>query len=394
MNNAIYTILLLFFTLFITVRTEAQDTTGSFIFHGTVLGEDTGFVHLYYLNKTGNFIEDSVQLNKGNFSFAGLISEPTRAVFTGKIKSRSVDDSNYTEVFLEPFEMAVIANANDFKHVHITGSKTQAEYEKLNELKEPIRKEEELLSSAFINNRSALEKDKSNATLLARDDSIREEFKPFNERLNRIDYEFIAANPASYISAYLLFYSLRNLSPDSSKMFYDAFSELVKNSQHGKMINKEIERKQNGLPGMKAENFSFADINGEKLSLFSLKKNGYIILDFWASWCRPCRESAPHLLSLYNKYHLKGLKVIAVAIKDDKVAWKQAIKKDNTGIWHQVLDTGKAEKDIADLYGISGIPVKILIDKNGIIVGRYEGYDSKDNDGELEKKLAELIVNK
>ena len=123
-----------------------------------------------------------------------------------------------------------------------------------------------------------------------------------------------------------------------------------------------------------------------------------MLLDFWASWCVPCRKGNPHLLSLYANYKDKGLEIIGIS-DDDKNpdAWKKAIEKDGIGVWKHVLrgmkqtPEGRADRStsISDQYGTSTLPTKILIDPQGIIIGRY-GADGETDDA-LDKKLAELF---
>jgi thiol-disulfide isomerase/thioredoxin len=144
---------------------------------------------------------------------------------------------------------------------------------------------------------------------------------------------------------------------------------------------KEIQNLQSGSPGSKAFAFAKKDINGQDLSLAEYNGKKYVLLDFWASWCVPCRKGNPHLLSLYSKYKDKGLEIIGIADDDSaQAAWKRAVEQDKIGVWKHVLrglkrtSTGyDRSEDTSEGYGIHSLPTKILIDKNGIIIGRYGG---------------------
>ena len=121
-------------------------------------------------------------------------------------------------------------------------------------------------------------------------------------------------------------------------------------------------------------------------------KGKFVLLDFWASWCLPCRESNPHLIELYKRYHKAGFDVIAIAEDDDAVtSWKKAIQKDGTALWHNVLSGRKGNKSspnsITYKFSIGALPTKILIDKNGTIIGRYTEADEK----AMDEKLAAIF---
>jgi thiol-disulfide isomerase/thioredoxin len=105
---------------------------------------------------------------------------------------------------------------------------------------------------------------------------------------------------------------------------------------------------------------------GDSLSLLQFRGR-YVLLDFWASWCKPCRAGNPELITLYNKYKEKGIEFVGIADDngtEDK--WKSAVAKDNVKIWRHVLD-----KKVGDAYAVHSIPLQILIDPNGIIIGRF-----------------------
>ncbi|MNE72996.1 Thiol-disulfide oxidoreductase ResA [compost metagenome] len=122
-----------------------------------------------------------------------------------------------------------------------------------------------------------------------------------------------------------------------------------------------------------------------------------MLLDFWASWCAPCRKGNPHLISLYSKYKDKGLEIIGISDDDSNLAaWKKAVEQDKIGIWKHVLRglkrTSKGydkSEDISEPYAIHSLPTKILVDKNGVIIGRYGG--GGENDEAMDKKLAEIF---
>jgi thiol-disulfide isomerase/thioredoxin len=111
----------------------------------------------------------------------------------------------------------------------------------------------------------------------------------------------------------------------------------MQQSGPGKEIAKEIDQLRSGSPGSIAKDFSATDLNGRKFTLSDLKGK-YILIDFWASWCVPCRKSMPHVKELYARYKDKGLEIIGVSDDDNnQAAWKKAVDKDGTGIWHNVL---------------------------------------------------------
>jgi len=133
------------------------------------------------------------------------------------------------------------------------------------------------------------------------------------------------------------------------------------------------------------------DAHGNLLTL-SAFRGKYVLLDFWASWCVPCRHSHPHLINLYNKYKDKGFDIIGIASDMGREAvWKEAIEKDNVGIWHHVLEgekkaASKNDSDsISNQYGVAALPTKILIDPKGKIIGRYTGDGGNELDIELSK---------
>jgi peroxiredoxin len=127
------------------------------------------------------------------------------------------------------------------------------------------------------------------------------------------------------------------------------------------------------------------NVNGENISLKSLKGK-VVILDFWASWCGPCRGTNAELVKLYKKYKAKGVEIYSVSIDEDIVAWKKAIKKQKI-TWLQVNDPGNWDSKTARAWGIEAIPATFIIDKKGII--RNGNLDGKELIKEIDKLLAE-----
>jgi thiol-disulfide isomerase/thioredoxin len=146
-----------------------------------------------------------------------------------------------------------------------------------------------------------------------------------------------------------------------------------------------------GQPGSQAANFTATDINGKSVRLNDFKGK-YILLDFWASWCVPCRQASPHLLGLYHKYNAKGFDIIGISDDDTRLQqWHNAVKTDSTAMFHQILrGAGKKSatnaRDLHKAYNIQSLPTKILVDPSGKIIGRYGDNDTTTDD-DLDKVL-------
>jgi peroxiredoxin len=207
---------------------------------------------------------------------------------------------------------------------------------------------------------------------------------PFKEKLRIIELSFVVKNPNSYISGRKLWEQTRFTSIDSISLLYSALSKNIRESVHGKQIALLLK----GQPGFAASDFTKTNSIGKMISLASFKGKNIVLLDFWATWCQPCRANNPHLIELYNKYKKSGFEIIGIADDDERQnEWKQAIKMDNTGKWNQVLQGLNPEDNLRVKFGVLIVPTKILINKDGIIIGRFEGIDDK----LLDKQLQEVF---
>jgi thiol-disulfide isomerase/thioredoxin len=135
--------------------------------------------------------------------------------------------------------------------------------------------------------------------------------------------------------------------------------------------------------GKPAPEFTGSTTDGKAVAVFSFRGK-YTLVDFWASWCGPCRAENPAVVKAYRKYHPKGFAILGDSLDETKPEWVAAIRKDGLS-WTQVSDLKGWQSSIAALYGVKGIPMNFLLDKDGKIIGK--GLRAMD----LEDKLAETI---
>nr|WP_121271795.1 TlpA disulfide reductase family protein [Pedobacter schmidteae] len=357
----------------------------NFSIKGKITGRKTGYVYLFYpegeRQKT-----DSVAIRNGVFVFKGKLAEPVMANIAGFKNLRNMDDPNVAGIFIEPGVMEMSINEGAFKSLVLKGSYSNDELKDLEHSKTPIRKEMEPMEVAYRN-----EKDYEKAPVAY------QKLEPFKARMNKIDLEFIRTHPDSYVAAHLMRSKINLLKLEEAITIYNSWTEKIRNSASGKYVNNEIAELKSGSPGSLAKVFSSTDINGEQFNLSDFRGKKYVLIDFWASWCSPCRKGNPHLLSLYSRYKDKGLEIVGVAFDDGNSAgWKKAVETDQIGGWKHVLrglrvSNGSSDNanDVSKGYGIRSLPTKILIDKEGFIIGRYGG--GRENDEAMDKKLAEML---
>ena len=361
----------------------AQQPKDRFTLDGTVEGWDGQYVYLTY-HKDSVKVEDSTLVQGGKFHFEGSLQRVTSAMLNGKLTGDIYVPGTLRTFYMEPTAMTIALDTADLSKSIVEGSATQAGVDSLEAQREAIMAEAKSIEDAM-----AKETDHEKQA------EMREQLEPYQERANKLYDAYIVSHPASVAAADYMQFRIANMTFEEAQKLYDAFTPEVKQTLAAQEIAKELDVLARVRPGQPAPDFEATDVNGKPFRLSDLRGN-YVVIDFWASWCVPCRKSNPHMKEMYAKYHDKGLEYVYVADNDNQPdAWRKAIEEDGLEAFHHVLRGMKMSRengewkfdrtnDISDKYAIHFLPTKYLIDREGNIVGKLDS-------DELDAKLKEIF---
>jgi peroxiredoxin len=219
---------------------------------------------------------------------------------------------------------------------------------------------------------------------------IMKEYGKFQEDLNKVSKNFIKNNPDAYLSVLLLenFLMRQYLTAEEITSYFAKIDKSLLNTKSAKNIKKVLDAIKNDPAakvevGGKAPEFSAKNPEGKQISLKE-SMGKVTIIDFWASWCGPCRGENPNVVALYKEMHAKGLNIIGVSLDKDAAKWKEAIAKDGL-VWPQISNLKFWDEPIAKQYNIESIPATFILDAKGVIVARDLRGDA------LKAKVTELL---
>ncbi|MDQ2719650.1 MAG: AhpC/TSA family protein [Bacteroidota bacterium] len=347
---------------------------------GKIGNSASQIAYLRYTNAEGVHL-DSTKIKNGAFIFAGSLDQPRPALLitTRKDPKTNIKHAGFIEFYLESGNISVFS-PDSIENAQITGSLINNDNAKLKILLASVNAKIQLLNKKI---RAASPEQRKSEEF---NDEINEMSHALSQEKKNVYLTFIKENPNSEMSIF----ALKNYAgPIPNVTEVDAiFNSLSANVRSGKMgldYAAAINKLKTTAIGAVAPDFTQNDTLGKPVSLRDFKGK-FVLLDFWASWCGPCRAENPNVVKNFNKYKDKGFTIIGISLDQpgQREAWLKAINKDGLN-WTQLSDLNSYDNAVAKKYNVDAIPQNFLIDPNGKII-------AKNVKGELlEKTLEDLI---
>ncbi len=360
----------LLISFFIFLMSCDQDNNQSKIIIETTGFADSTKIYLQDIEKQTTI--DSGYIINNKLVFSVEVDEPTQFLIKPVITKRW--DIDYKLFWKENKLLMIKAEKGNLKNARVEGSEIQKQADILEDSKAQLEQKNDSLQTVF---RSLPEEDAEKRL------AIRTERKEIKQAISEIEIKYVKNNPEYLFGTLILTYLMRHIPKEQTKELYENLSPEVQLSKYGITVKKYLELSRDFNIGDKVLDFQLPDLNGNLVGLNDFE-NKYILLEFWASGCGPCRMENPNLLKNYKAYKDRGFEIVSISVDKKRENWENAVKKDSMK-WTTVSDLKGFEGDVAITYSLYFIPKNYLIDPNGVIIAENLRGE------QLGKKLKEIF---
>lgn len=306
----------------------------------------------------------------GKFSLEGKLEAPDFCALVIE------GERSGTELMVENSKIDVKGSIDSLHKLTVVGSKSNEEFKKAEEmLKKSTDKMQAIQQKAMMMGQQPDEHQMQ---------ALQIEYMAVQSQMQKDIQAYAVNNPGSFVGPVLLVNTNQTFDPAVFLPIYNKFTDEVKKTPTAKYLKSKLDREAKTAVGQKAPELKAKTPEGKELSL-SEARGKVTLIDFWASWCGPCRAENPNVVKVYEKYHAQGFNILGVSLDKEEAAWKKAIADDKL-TWSHISDLQFWQSPLAKEYNVEAIPYSVLLDKNGVIVAKNLRGD------ELEKKVAELMA--